>query len=285
MYVKVPKSKITKMKIIKTDCKLSLSQVIAQQKCDYAINGGLYDMKTGKVSPIPLRIDGKTIATSKDGYWMMAWNTGPDICMIHSKDMEKWKNAIACSTMLKDGKETIFTYTPAQGGFRGRTAIGNDKDNLHLFVTTDKNGPLFPTSLRNKMKAAGCQNAIMLDCGGSSQMYALGKYYQAEKRKVSYWICVWLEDTLIDNSSIPICPYKEPTALIKQGTRGESAKWVQWYLWKLKFLKSEKDIDGNFGPQSVVALKAFQKTVFAKKEDWDGVCGSATRAELKKKVK
>ena len=285
MYVKVPKSKITKMKIIKTDCKLSLSQVIAQQKCDYAINGGLYDMKTGKVSPIPLRIDGKTIATSKDGYWMMAWNTGPDICMIHSKDMEKWKNAIACSTMLKDGKETIFTYTPAQGGSRGRTAIGNDKDNLHLFVTTDKNGPLFPTSLRNKMKAAGCQNAIMLDCGGSSQMYALGKYYQAEKRKVSYWICVWLEDTLIDNSSIPICPYKEPTALIKQGTRGESAKWVQWYLWKLKFLKSEKDIDGNFGPQSVVALKAFQKTVFAKKEDWDGVCGSATRAELKKKVK
>lgn len=285
MYVKVPKSKITKMKIIKTDCKLSLSQVIAQQKCDYAINGGLYDMKTGKVSPIPLRIDGKTIATSKDGYWMMAWNTGPDICMIHSKDMEKWKNAIACSTMLKDGKETIFTYTPAQGGFRGRTAIGNDKDNLHLFVTTDKNGPLFPTSLRNKMKAAGCQNAIMLDCGGSSQMYALGKYYQAEKRKVSYWICVWLEDTLIDNSSIPICPYKEPTALIKQGTRGESAKWVQWYLWKLKFLKSEKDIDGNFGPQSVVALKAFQKTAFTKKEDWDGMCGPATRAELKKKVK
>lgn len=285
MYVKVPKSKITKMKIIKTDCKLSLSQVIAQQKCDYAINGGLYDMKTGKVSPIPLRIDGKTIATSKDGYWMMAWNIGPDICMIHSKDMEKWKNAIACSTMLKDGKETIFTYTPAQGGFRGRTAIGNDKDNLHLFVTTDKNGPLFPTSLRNKMKAAGCQNAIMLDCGGSSQMYALGKYYQAEKRKVSYWICVWLEDTLIDNSSIPICPYKEPTALIKQGTRGESAKWVQWYLWKLKFLKSEKDIDGNFGPQSVVALKAFQKTAFTKKEDWDGMCGPATRAELKKKVK
>ena len=242
-------------------------------------------MDTGKVSPIPLRIDGKTIATSKDGYWMMAWNTGPDICMIHSKDMEKWKNAVACSTMLKDGKETIFTYTPAQGGFRGRTAIGNDKDNLHLFVTTDKNGPLFPTTLQSKMKAAGCQNGIMLDCGGSSQMYALGKYYQAEKRKVSYWICVWLEDTPIDNSSIPRCPYKEPITLVKQGSRGESAKWVQWYLWKLKFLKSEKDIDGSFGPQSVAALKAFQKTVFTKKEDWDGVCGPATRAELKKKVK
>lgn len=285
MYEKIPLAKIARISIIKTDCKLSLQQVVTKYSPSYVINGGLYDMKTGKVSPIPLRIDGKTIATSKDGYWMMAWNTGPDICMIHSKDMEKWKNAIACSTMLKDGKETIFTYTPAQGGFRGRTAIGNDKDNLHLFVTTDKNGPLFPTSLRNKMKTAGCQNAIMLDCGGSSQMYALGKYYQAEKRRVSYWICVWLEDTPIDNSSVPTCPYKEPTTLIKQGSRGESAKWVQWYLWKLKFLKSEKDIDGNFGSQSVAALKAFQKTAFTKKEDWDGMCGPATRAELKKKVK
>lgn len=280
MYEKIPLAKIARISIIKTDCKLSLQQVVTKYSPSYVINGGLYDMKTGKVSPIPLRIDGKTIATSKDGYWMMAWNTGPDICMIHSKDMEKWKNAIACSTMLKDGKETIFTYTPAQGGFRGRTAIGNDKDNLHLFVTTDKNGPLFPTSLRNKMKAAGCQNAIMLDCGGSSQMYALGKYYQAEKRKVSYWICVWLEDTLIDNSSIPICPYKEPTVLIKQGSRGESAKWVQWHLNKV--INAGLTVDGVFGAKSVQALKIFQTK---KKLTADGICGAATRIALKSEVK
>ena len=57
MYVKIPKSKIEKIAIVKTDCKLSLSQVVAQQQCDYAINGGLYDMRTGKVNPIPLRIN------------------------------------------------------------------------------------------------------------------------------------------------------------------------------------------------------------------------------------
>ena len=285
MYAKIPLTKIAKISIIKTDCKMTLKQVVNTYRPNYVINGGLYDMDTGKVSPIPLRIDGKTIATSKDGYWMMAWNVGPDVCMIHSKDMEKWENAVACSTMLKDGNNTIFKYTPAQGGIRGRTAIGNDKDNLHLFVTTDKNGALSPNSLRTKMKTSGCQNAIMLDSGGSSQMYADGKYYQAEKRKVSYWICVWLKNALIDNSSISSCLYKEPITLVGQGSRGESAKWVQWHLWKLKFLKSEKDIDGSFGPQSVAALKAFQKIVFTKKEDWDGVCGPATRAELKKKVK
>lgn len=285
MYAKIPLTKIIKISIVKTDCKLTLQQVVAKYNPSYVINGGLYDTDTGKVSPIPLRIDGKTIATSSDGYWMMAWNTGPDICMIHSRNMEKWKNAIACTTMLKDRNNTIFKYTPAQGGIRGRTAIGNDKDNLHLFVTTDKNGALSPTRLRTKMKTEGCQNAIMLDSGGSSQMYAMGKYYQAEKRKVSYWICVWTENDTPSSSQTNKCPYKEPIISVKQGSRGENAKWVQWYLWKLNFLKSEKDVDGIFGTQSTAALKAFQKTVFTKEEDWDGKCGPKTRSELKKKVK
>ena len=84
MYVKIPKEKIARMEIVKTDCKMTLSQVVAKYKCHYVINGGLYDMKTGLVSKIPLRINGKTIATSSDTYWMLAWNVGPDICMIHS---------------------------------------------------------------------------------------------------------------------------------------------------------------------------------------------------------
>ena len=67
MYVKIPKKDIERIKIVKTDCKLTLAQVVAKYKPDYAINGGLYSMKTGRVSKIPLRIDGKTIATSKDG--------------------------------------------------------------------------------------------------------------------------------------------------------------------------------------------------------------------------
>ena len=280
MYTKIPLKKIIKMKIIKTDCKMTLKQVVDTYRPKYVINGGLYDMDTGKVSPIPLRIDGKTIATSRDGYWMLAWNNGPDICMIHSNEMGKWQNAIACSTMLKNGKDTIFNYTPAQGGVRGRTGIGTDKNNLHLFVTTDSNGPLLPTSLRNKMKSNGCQNAIMLDCGGSSQMYADGKYYQAEKRKVSYWICVWLEDTLINESSTSICPYKEPITLIRQGSRGEGAKWVQWYLNKA--INAGLTVDGIFGAKSVQALKSFQTK---KKLAVDGICGAATRAALKSEVK
>ena len=124
MYVKIPKKDIGRVEIVKTDCKLTLAQVVEKHKPDYAINGGLYSMKTGRVSKIPLRIDGKTIATSKDGYWMLGWNEGPDIHMVHSNAMGHWKYALACTTMLKDGANTIFNFTAAQGGIRGRTGIG-----------------------------------------------------------------------------------------------------------------------------------------------------------------
>lgn len=275
MYVKVPKSKITKMSIVKTDCKLTLAQVVEKYKCNYAVNGGLYNMKTGKINPIPLRIDGKTIATSSDGYWMMAWNTGPDICMIHSRDMNKWQNAIACSTMLKDGQNTIFTYTSAQGGIRGRTAFGDDKDNVILFVTTDKKEPMSPTALRSNCKKIGMENGIMLDSGGSSQMYNNGTYLQAEKRKVAYWICVWTE-------GVESCPYNEPTSSVKYGSSGVSAKWVQWHLDKLGFYND--NIDGIFGRLSRDALYEFQKSAFTNKKEHDKICGKKTRAKLKEAV-
>ena len=180
MYVKIPKAKIARMEIVVTDCKMSLAQVVEKYQCKYAINGGLYDMRTGRLCAIPLRSKGKTLATSPYGYWMMAWNTGSDLCMIHSKDMEKWQNAIACATMLKDGANTTFNYDAAQGGTRGRTGFGDNANEVILYVTTDSNSPMKPEKLRENMRNIGAKNAIMLDCGGSSQMYNNGTYLQAE---------------------------------------------------------------------------------------------------------
>ena len=228
MYVKIPKKDIERMEIVKTDCKLTLAQVVAKYEPDYVINGGLYNMRTGRVNPIPLRINGKTIATSKNGYWMLAWNTGSDIRMIHSSLMENSKYAVACSTMLKDGANSIFTFTAAQGGTRGRTGIGVDKDNLHLLVTADTNGAMSPYALRDKTKENGAKDAIMLDAGGSSHMYAKGKYYQPEKRKASYWILVWTNKATVAEppKNASECPFKEPARTIKIVAVGESVKWI-----------------------------------------------------------
>ena len=282
MYVKIPKKDIERMEIVKTDCKLTLAQVVAKYKPDYAINGGLYNMRTGRVNPIPLRINGKTIATSTDGYWMLAWNTGSDIRMIHSNLMENSKYAVACSTMLKDGANSIFTFTAAQGGTRGRTGIRVDKDNLHLLVTTDTNGAMSHYALRDKMKENGAKDAIMLDAGGSSQMYAKGKYYQAEKRKVSYWILVWTKKATIavPPKTISECPFKEPTRTIKIGAVGESVKWIQWHL--KASTAPEMVVDGTFYTKTRTAVIEFQKKYGLVT---DGIVGPATRTKMKEVVK
>ena len=261
---------------------MTLKQVVAKYKPDYAINGGLYSMKTGRVSKIPLRINGKTIATSKDGYWMLGWNEGPDIHMIHSNAMDHWKYALACSTMLKDGANTIFKFTSEQGGTRGRTGIGVDPDNLHLLVTTDTNGAISPYELRDKMKQNGAKDAIMLDAGGSSQMYANGKYYYSEARKVSYWVLVWTKETTKTEppKTATQCPFKEPTHTVKIGTVGESAKWVQWYL--KASVAPEMVVDGTFYTKTRTAVIEFQKKYGLVA---DGMVGPATRAKMKEIVK
>lgn len=72
------------------------------------------------------------------------------------------------------------------------------------------------------------------------------------------------------------CPYKEPTVTLRQGDSGDLVRWLQWYLYKLDYLKGS-DIDGSFGPTTLAAVKAFQTD---KNLDVDGVVGSGTRAAL-----
>ena len=74
------------------------------------------------------------------------------------------------------------------------------------------------------------------------------------------------------------CPYKEPTVNIKRGSKGEGAKWTQWYLnangAKLK-------VDGVFGEKSVEALVSFQKRAGLVA---DAVSGAKTRSALRRGI-
>lgn len=72
------------------------------------------------------------------------------------------------------------------------------------------------------------------------------------------------------------CPYAEPTSTLRQGSTGESVKWLQWHLYKLGYLKSS-DVDGDFGPTTLSAVKKYQTD---KGLDVDGVVGSGTRGQL-----
>ena len=205
MYNKIPRKLITKIAVVLTDCDKTLQQIIAQEKCKYAINGGLYDTKTGELCNIPLRVNGKTLTNSSDQYWGFAWNSGPDFCLISSKEMVKWNNFIACTALLKDGANTWVSPSAMNTGIRGRTGIGDESDYIHLAVTTDKSGACSTSKWRSQAKANGAVNFIMMDCGGSSQGYFDGVYIQHEKRKVRWWICIWTNEKMGTSLSEKIC--------------------------------------------------------------------------------
>ncbi len=78
-------------------------------------------------------------------------------------------------------------------------------------------------------------------------------------------------------STSTVCPYAEPTSTLSSGSGGEGVKWLQWYLWQIGYLK-ESDIDGDFGPTTLNAVKQFQTDAGI---DVDGVVGSGTRTALK----
>ena len=75
-------------------------------------------------------------------------------------------------------------------------------------------------------------------------------------------------------------PYKMSTVELKQGSRGEGVKWMQWWLGVRGYIGLDHKIlgcDGQFGPNTDYALRAFQAARGLKS---DGICGQATRKAL-----
>lgn len=75
------------------------------------------------------------------------------------------------------------------------------------------------------------------------------------------------------------CPYSEPKAELRYGSKGKPVKWAQWYLNKCG---ASLKIDGSFGPLTKAATIKFQKN---NNLVTDGIVGVKTRAKLKAKAK
>lgn len=92
----------------------------------------------------------------------------------------------------------------------------------------------------------------------------------------------WYRDEPMQNTKYEITvvynPFTEPVANVKEGTTGNDARWVQWYLWRFGLIKKE-EIDGIIGPLSVAAIQEAQRRLGLAA---DGIVGKVTRATWKK---
>ncbi|MBR3810444.1 MAG: SH3 domain-containing protein [Clostridia bacterium] len=125
---------------------------------------------------------------------------------------------------------------------------------------------------------------VIIQLKAGSQVYIIkreGEWYKvrAVLDGTTYTGYVHTDYIIITNSDLTReqCPYAEPTATLRSGSTGDGVKWIQWHLYKLGYLK-QTDIDGDFGPTTLAAVKKYQTD---KKLDVDGVVGSGTRSQLK----
>lgn len=200
--VSIPFEQIEKIEIYlnKYPNRKSLAGIMNVTGADYAINGTLYNMKTGE-AVCPLKKEGKVLCGSKYKYLGYSWsNEEPETFALDRVPTDDWENYIACSNIVKDGASLAKPiYNAAQGSYRARSAIGtktvNGKRRLCLYACTEaKKIRKTPEQLSSLLQTYGWDDAVMLDGGGSSQAYFRKEKRQVfSYRKVAHVILVYLK--------------------------------------------------------------------------------------------
>ncbi|WP_289025993.1 N-acetylmuramoyl-L-alanine amidase [uncultured Flavonifractor sp.] len=186
----IPLSSVERIELRVTNCRKTLSQVKAETKAHYVLNGGMWN-PDGTPCPL-LKVGGVMLSGTPWRPMGYAWDKGPDIRM--TSEHEGADNFIAVTALISSGKPVDKpSYGSAQGGKRGRSAIGLRGGSLALYCSGDgTEDAATPETLRDELAGLGWSSAVMLDGGGSSQCDFGGERITAS-RKVHNWICVYLK--------------------------------------------------------------------------------------------
>ena len=198
--VSIPLEDVEKIEIYLNKSRKALSTIISETGAAYAINGTLYNMKTG--NPVcPLKRGGVTLYHGLYTYRGYVWDKYyPESFHFDLVPNEAYNNYIACTHIVMDGQPvTKPVYNIAQGGKRGRTAIGtkivNGQRRICLYASKDKtSAQRTPEQLAQLLYGYGWKDAVMLDGGGSSQAYFYNERRQVNShRKVPHVILIYMK--------------------------------------------------------------------------------------------
>ncbi len=117
----IPLSSVERIELRVTNCRKTLSQVKAETKAHYVLNGGMWN-PDGSACPL-LKVGGVMRSGTPWRAMGYAWDKGPDIHM--TSEYEGADNFIAVTALVTSGKPVDKpSYGSAQGDKRGRSAIG-----------------------------------------------------------------------------------------------------------------------------------------------------------------
>ena len=249
----------------------NLKRMLTETGGDFMMNAAIF---LRSLKPCcHLKADGSVKCKPNYTAWGISWNTADDFTVERMPSTKS--NYMECVHVILSGKKINPVRCNEDMRYKThRTAVGT-KDGKFTYYVTNKN--YSPEQLRDVLFSLGWDNAIMMDGGGSTCfMDNGGKGFTGDGRIIPFFLVVKLKRKTNDDSTY--CPYKEPTTTIRRGSSGTGACWVQWHLNRHG---ANLIVDGDFGSKSVDALLKFQKSAFTSKDDWDGLCGKATREKLK----
>lgn len=181
----IPFKNIRKIEIYINSQKLTLSQIVKQTGCDFAITGNFYN--TSWKPTCHLKKDGKVLASSSDVYRGFRWNEVGDFGQSRiPTEAQGFANYYACCTLIANGSaypDNLVFYNKDVKGTRGRTGIGIKGDCLVLYASKDGTSDAkTPEKLRDYMFAKGVTDFIMGDGGGKVNYYGDGELMQGSAK-------------------------------------------------------------------------------------------------------
>ena len=148
----IPLSSVERIELRVTNCRKTLSQVKAETKAHYVLNGGMWN-PDGTPCPL-LKVGGAMLSGTPWRPMGYAWDKGPDIHM--TSEYEGAANFIAVTALISSGEPVDKpSYGSAQGGKRGRSAIGLRGGSLALYCSSDGADAATPETLRDELAGLG----------------------------------------------------------------------------------------------------------------------------------
>lgn len=187
MICTIPKDQITKIAIHVNTSRQSMSQVKRALGCQYILNGGLFNL--GNFQPINyLTVDGKVLSSNGNPYGYAI--NGNMMTFSYGNNVKAPSFLGAYPVLVRDGKALNEKTPTGLGGYVHRSCIGLTKSGDVVLLCDMTNRSL--SGVAGDLVKAGCDTAINLDGGGSSQ-YSFKENAATSSRVVHNYICIWTE--------------------------------------------------------------------------------------------
>lgn len=196
MITRIPHERITKIGLYVNTGRKTMAAIQQETGCTYILNGGLYDM--AKFQAINhLTVDGKVLSANGNPYGYGI--KGTTMIFSYGNNVKADNFLGAYPVLVRDGKATGATAPVGLEGYRPRSAVGVTADGDIVLLCEQAARSL--DGIAQELVEMGCETAINLDGGGSSQCIFDGEALNSA-RIVHNYLLIWTgeqEDKPNDN--------------------------------------------------------------------------------------